>query len=70
MLLIIAAARELIGSGSVLGQRVLPEAWPDNLMMQIAPSAFFLLGLVVWGGYEWQRRRGGRAAEKLPRAGR
>ena len=70
VLLIIATARELIGSGSLLGRRVLPEAWPDNLMMQIAPSAFFLLGLVIWGGHEWQRRRGGRPAYALPRSGR
>ena len=70
VLLIIATARELIGSGSLLGRRVLPEAWPDNLMMQIAPSAFFLLGLVIWGGHEWQRRRGGRPAYTLPRSGR
>lgn len=66
VLLLIAAVRELVGSGSLLGRRVLPEAWPDNLMMQIAPSAFFLLGLVVWAGYEWQRHRGRRHSGSLP----
>ena len=69
-LVIIAAARELIGSGSLLGWRILPDAWPDNLMMQIAPSAFFLLGLIIWAGNEWLRRRGQRSVKTLPRAER
>lgn len=68
VLLVIAAARELLGSGSLLGAQLLPESWPDNLLMQIAPSAFFLLGLVVWGAYEWQRRRGRRESGNLPPA--
>ncbi len=60
VLLLIATARELFGSGELLGLQLLPETYPTNEMMQYAPSAFFLLGLVVWGGHAWQQRRAAR----------
>lgn len=53
VLCIIGAARELFGSGRLLGQQILPTVdqggWfePLNLML-LAPSAFFLLGGLVW----------------------
>ena len=54
VLLIIAAARELLGSGSLLGVEILATTeqggwFQTNALMQLAPSAFFLLGLLVWG---------------------
>jgi len=48
ILLLIAAFRELFGEGRLLGVRVLPEAYPLNDLMSYAPSAFFLLALIVW----------------------
>ena len=53
ILLFIAATRELLGNGSLLNVKVLPDAFPRNDMMQYAPSAFFLLGLVVWAIRSW-----------------
>ena len=53
VLVVIGAARELFGTGKLLGIQVLPTVdqggWyePLNLML-LAPSAFFLLGLLVW----------------------
>jgi Na+-transporting NADH:ubiquinone oxidoreductase subunit D len=73
VLLLIASARELFGSGSLFGIGFLPDAYPRNELMQYAPSAFFLLGLVVWGGSTIQRRAAARrGAEAAPdvRAGR
>lgn len=53
ILVIIGGLRELFGQGQLLGRQVLPLAeaggWftPLSLML-LAPSAFFLLGLLVW----------------------
>lgn len=53
VLLVIGAVRELFGAGQLLGWQALPLAdqggWftPLNLML-LAPSAFFLLGGLVW----------------------
>jgi Na+-transporting NADH:ubiquinone oxidoreductase subunit D len=53
ILIVIGALRELLGKGELFGHSVLPLAdaggWftPLSLML-LAPSAFFLLGLLVW----------------------
>lgn len=53
ILIVIGTLRELFGAGSILGWQVLPTVdqggWyePLNLML-LAPSAFFLLGGLVW----------------------
>lgn len=53
-LIVIGTCRELFGTGKLFGVGVLPLAeaggWftPLNLLL-LAPSAFFLLGLLVWG---------------------
>ncbi|MGR3322950.1 MAG: NADH:ubiquinone reductase (Na(+)-transporting) subunit D [Pseudooceanicola sp.] len=53
ILVVIGGLRELFGQGQLLGRQVLPLAeaggWftPLSLML-LAPSAFFLLGLLVW----------------------
>ena len=53
VLIVIGSLRELLGKGELLGFAVLPLAdaggWftPLSLML-LAPSAFFLLGLLVW----------------------
>lgn len=54
ILLSIAACRELFGSGSLFGRAVLPDAFPRNEMMLYAPSAFFILGLLVWAIRSWR----------------
>ena len=53
VLLFVAFFRELFGSGSLLGYVILPldrdGGWynPNNLML-LPPSAFFLIGFLIW----------------------
>jgi len=48
----IAAVREILGTGMFFGLPVLPDVWPDWVIMALPPGAFFtfglLLGLVNW----------------------
>ncbi len=48
VLLIIAVVRELMGSGTLLGIRVLGPWWTNWSIMVMAPGAFFLLAIVIW----------------------
>lgn len=58
VLIVIGGLRELFGKGELLGTVVLPLAesggWYTPLsLMLLAPSAFFLLGLLVWVVRSW-----------------
>ena len=44
----IAAVREILGFGTLLGMRVMPESWTNWVVMAMAPGAFFLLALFIW----------------------
>lgn len=46
-LCILGTVRELLGSGSVLGFRVLPEAYPEMVVFLLPPGAFLTLGFVI-----------------------
>jgi len=48
VLLVIAFVRELFGFGSLLGLRILGDWWTNWSIMVMAPSAFFLLALLIW----------------------
>ncbi len=48
VLLIIAFLRELLGTGSIWGFRVLGEWWTNWNIMIMAPGAFFMLALFIW----------------------
>jgi len=48
ILLVVAFFRELLGSGSLFGWRLLPAGYPGNGMALLAPGAFFVLGLIIW----------------------
>jgi len=49
MLLIVGIFRELVGSGSILGFTILSPAWYErNLLLVLAPGAFFTLGALLW----------------------
>jgi Na+-transporting NADH:ubiquinone oxidoreductase subunit D len=48
VLLIIAFVRELLGSGSIWGYRVLGDWWTNWSIMVMAPGAFFVLALFIW----------------------
>jgi Na+-transporting NADH:ubiquinone oxidoreductase subunit D len=58
VLLLVGAVRELLGSGTLFDRAVLPAGYPGNELMLYAPSAFFLIGLVVWASRAWQARTG------------
>ena len=47
ILIIVAAFRELLGFGTLLDFRVLPESMNNGLMI-LAPGAFIILGLIIW----------------------
>jgi Na+-transporting NADH:ubiquinone oxidoreductase subunit D len=53
ILLLVATVRELLGAGSLFGMPVLPltsdGGWFEPLgFMLLAPSAFFIIGLLIW----------------------
>jgi Na+-transporting NADH:ubiquinone oxidoreductase subunit D len=54
VLITVAGIRELIGAGSLLGYPILPTTseggwFEPNQLMLLAPSAFFVIGLLIWG---------------------
>jgi Na+-transporting NADH:ubiquinone oxidoreductase subunit D len=54
----VAVFRELLGSGSLMGFKVIPQALYDmgyvnNGLMVLAPGAFILLGLMIWAQRTW-----------------
>ncbi len=59
VLLLVAVARELLGAGKILGYTVLPVVadggwYEPNGLMLLAPSALFLIALLVWALREWK----------------
>lgn len=48
VLLVIAFVRELMGQGTLFGMRVLGDWWVNWSIMVMAPSAFFLLAILIW----------------------
>lgn len=43
----LGAVRELLGSGTLFGFTILPNAFPKILMMLMAPGGFFVLGILM-----------------------
>ncbi|WP_404361876.1 NADH:ubiquinone reductase (Na(+)-transporting) subunit D [Marinobacter sp.] len=59
LLLIVAFFRELLGSGSLMGFTLMPlvndGGWYNpNGMLLLPPSAFFIIGLLIWGLRAWK----------------
>ena len=59
VLIIVGFMRELLGAGKVLGYTILPQVkdggWYDpNGMMLLAPSALFIIGLLIWALRIWK----------------
>lgn len=64
VLMAIALVREILGFGSVFGLRVLPAGFVPWTIMIMAPSAFFLVAMVMWWAKNMQ------AAKAKPAAGK
>ena len=62
ILLIVAAIRELFGTGKLLGFTVLPSVYeggwylPNGLLL-LPPSAFFIIGLLIWAMRSWRKKQ-------------
>ena len=59
ILMVVAFFRELFGSGQLFGYDVLPLVtdggwYYQNGMLRLAPSAFFLIGLIIWAIRAWK----------------
>lgn len=59
ILIIVAVIRELFGNGSLMGRRILElvheGGWYEpNAMLLLPPSAFFIIGFLVWGIRSWK----------------
>jgi len=67
ILILVGAMREVFGSGSLLGYTLLPLTadggwYTPNALMRMAPSAFFIIGLLIWWLNATQRRLNARRA--------
>ncbi len=62
MLILLGIVRELFGAGKLMGYTIIPVindgGWylPNGLLL-LPPSAFFLIGLFIWGLREWKREQ-------------
>jgi len=59
ILIIVAVIRELFGNGSLMGHRILElvheGGWYEpNAMLLLPPSAFFIIGFIVWAIRSWK----------------
>lgn len=59
MLLALGVIRELFGTGKLFGVEIMPLVteggwYHANGMMLLPPSAFFLIGLIIWGIRAWK----------------
>jgi len=59
VLVIVSVIRELFGSGSLMGYRLLELArdggwYQPNEMLLLPPSAFFIIGFLVWAIRSWK----------------
>jgi Na+-transporting NADH:ubiquinone oxidoreductase subunit D len=58
-LILVALIREPLGSGTLLGIEILPRVidggwYYTNGLMLLAPSAFFIIGLLIWAVRSWK----------------
>jgi len=62
VLIIVGTLRELFGSGTLLGYTILPTVndggwYYTNGMMLLPPSAFFIIGLMIWAVRTWKPKQ-------------
>ena len=59
ILLVVGVIRELLGSGSLFGYEILTTAanggwYQPNGLMLLSPSAFFIIGFIIWALRTWK----------------
>jgi Na+-transporting NADH:ubiquinone oxidoreductase subunit D len=59
MLIVLGIVRELFGAGKLMGYEIIPVVndggwYQPNGMLLLPPSAFFLIGLFIWGLRSWK----------------
>lgn len=62
ILMSVAFFRELLGAGKLFGIQVIPVAseggwYTPNGLMLLPPSAFFVIGLMIWGIRTWKKEQ-------------
>jgi Na+-transporting NADH:ubiquinone oxidoreductase subunit D len=62
VLVAVGSIRELFGAGSLLGLQVLPLArdggwYVPNQLLLLAPSAFFIIGGLIWALRSWKKNQ-------------
>ena len=62
ILIVVATFRELFGAGSLFGYQVLPLTsdggwYQANGLMLLPPSAFFIIGLLIWAIRSWKPKQ-------------
>ena len=62
MLIVLGIVRELFGAGKLMGYTILPVVndggwYLPNGMLLLPPSAFFLIGLIIWGLRMWKKEQ-------------
>jgi electron transport complex protein RnfE len=57
MLLVMGAIREVLGSGTFLGARVMPAAFEPWVIMVLPPGGFLTLGCVMLTLAWWRQRK-------------
>ena len=60
MLIVLGTVRELFGAGKLLGYEIIPVVndggwYQPNGLLLLPPSAFFLIGLIIWALRSWKR---------------
>ncbi|MCQ4312739.1 NADH:ubiquinone reductase (Na(+)-transporting) subunit D [Stutzerimonas sp. VN223-3] len=62
MLIVLGIFRELFGAGKLMGYTIIPVVndggwYQPNGLLLLPPSAFFLIGLIIWGIRSWKREQ-------------
>ncbi|WP_170849297.1 NADH:ubiquinone reductase (Na(+)-transporting) subunit D [Azotobacter beijerinckii] len=70
MLIVLGVFRELFGAGKLFGFTIIPVVndggwYQPNGLLLLPPSAFFLIGLIVWGLRTWRKDQAEQPAYRL-----
>jgi Na+-transporting NADH:ubiquinone oxidoreductase subunit D len=73
VLVLVGTTRELFGSGTLLGYTILPSVndggwYYTNGLMLLPPSAFFIIGMMIWGIRTWKTSQVEKADFKIQQA--